>query len=62
MVLLTLSGCGSCLDPFSKLTDCPKLAAAPSAWSDRPLGIYPASASMLNGTPAYFVGVKIHLN
>jgi hypothetical protein len=29
-VALALSGCGSCLDPFSKLTDCPKIGAAPA--------------------------------
>ncbi|WP_298800140.1 hypothetical protein [uncultured Devosia sp.] len=26
--LLLLAGCGSCLDPFNKLSDCPKLGAS----------------------------------
>jgi hypothetical protein len=31
--LLALTGCGSCIDPFTKLSDCP--SGAPGRRSDR---------------------------
>lgn len=33
----------------------------PSAWSEKPLGVYPTAASELNGPPVYLFGIKVAL-
>ena len=33
----------------------------PATWSEKPLGIYPASAAELNGRPVHLYGVRISL-